>query len=144
MFSAIKRALGVHTVDNHDHPYYLTRYFCQQVVVWLVQNQQRVWFNEHVALEANYGFEETTPSFRGPLTYKSYCRALLNKKFWGDEVILYAVSCMWNLRITVFNSHTDEEYCICHNAIMDQADVNLVLNGGMHYSAGGKWLPVHC
>ena len=31
---------------------------------------------------------------------------------------------------------------------MDKADVNLVLNGGMHYSAGGKlpfhlsWLPV--
>ena len=93
--------------------------------------------------KANYGFEETTPSFRGPLTYKSYCRALLNKKFWGDEVILYTVSCMWNLQITVFNSHTDQEYCIRHNAIMDQADVNLVLNGGTHYSAGGKWLPVH-
>ena len=103
-----------------------------------------MWFNEHVALEANYGFEETTSSFRGPLTYKSYCQALLDKKFWGDEVILYAVSCMWNLWITVFNSHTDEEYHICHNAIMDQADVNLVLNGGMHYSTGGKWLPVHC
>ena len=107
--------------------------------MWLVQNQQRVWFNEHVALEANYGFEETTPSFRGPLMYKSYCRALLNKKFWGDEVILYAVSCMWNLQITVFNSCTDQEYHICHNAIMDQADVNLILNGGTHYSAGGKW-----
>ena len=26
--------------------------------------------------------------------------------------------------------------------IMDQADVNLVLNGGTHYSTGGKWLPV--
>ena len=50
--------------------------------------------------------------------------------------------CMWNLWITVFNSHTDEEYRICHNAIMDQADVNLVLNGGMHYSTGGKWSPV--
>ena len=143
MFSAIKRALGVCTADNHDHPYYPTRYFHQQVVVWLVQNQQRVWFNEHVALKANYGFEETTPSFRGPLTYKSYCQALLNKKFWGDEVILYVVSCMWNLQITVFNSCTDEEYHIRHNAIMDQADVNLVLNGGMHYSTGGKWSPVH-
>ena len=47
-------------------------------------------------------------------------------------------------RLQSFNSCTDEEYRICHNAIMDQADVNLILNGGMHYSAGGKWSPVHC
>ena len=91
-----------------------------------------MWFNEHVALKANYGFEET-----------SYLQKLLpgivEQNFWGDEVILYAVSCMWNLQITVFNSHMDEEYCIRHNAIMDQADVNIVLNGGTHYSAGGKW-----
>ena len=52
------------------------------------------------------------------------------------------VSCMWNLWITVFNSCTDKEYHIHHNAIMGQADVILVLNGGMHYSAGGKWSPV--
>ena len=97
-----------------------------------------MWFNEHVALEYNYGSEETTPSLKGPLTYKSYCRALLNKKFWGDEVVLYAVFCMWNLQIMVFNSHTDQEYRIHHSAIMDQADVNLILNGGMHYSTSGK------
>ena len=97
-----------------------------------------MWFNEHVALEANYGFEETTPSYEGPLSYKGYCRALLNKEFWGDKVILYAVSYMWNLRIAVFNSRTNQEYRIRHNAIMDRADVNLICNGGMHYSAGGK------
>ena len=80
-------------------------------------------------------------TYKGPLTYKSYCRALLNKKFWGDEVVLYTVSCMWNLLITVFNSRTDQEYWIRHGAIMDRADVNLVLNGGMHYGATGRWLP---
>ena len=100
-----------------------------------------MWFNEHVALEANYGFEETTPSYEGPLSYKSYCRALLNKKFWGDEIILYAVSCMWDLQITIFNSQTGQEYHIHHSVVMDQADVNLVLNGGTHYSVAGKWLP---
>ena len=28
-----------------------------------------------------------------------------------------------------------------HSVAMDQADVNLVLNGGTHYSAAGKWSP---
>ena len=50
-------------------------------------------------LSPNYGCEETTPSYTGPLMYKSYCRALLKRDFWGDEVVLYAISCMWNLHI---------------------------------------------
>ena len=138
LFTAIKKGLGVRHKDAHDDPFYPTRYFHRQVVVWLVQNCQRVWYNKHVVLEANYGLEEETPTFKGPLTYKSYCRHLLDKRFWGDEVVLYAVSAMWNLRITVFNSKTDEEYRVRHNAVMDHADVNTVYNARTHYSAAGR------
>ena len=42
----------------------------------------REWYNKHAALEANYGLEEETPTFK---TYKSYCRHLLDKKFWGGQ-----------------------------------------------------------
>ena len=83
------------------------------------------------------GLRRLTPSYGGPLSYKSYCWAVLNKKFWGDEIVLYAVSCMWDLRITIFNSQTGQEYCVRHSVVMDQADVNLVLNGGTHYSVAG-------
>ena len=115
----------------------------------MVQNCQRVWYNKHATLESNYGLDEETPTFRGPLTYKSYCRHLLDKKFWGDEVVLYAVSAMWNLRTTVFNSKTDEEYWVGHNAVMDHTDVNVIFNAGMHYSTAGRlpgphwWSPVY-
>ena len=135
--------------DAHDDPFYPTQYFHRQVVVWLVQNCQRVWYNKNAALESNYGLDEETPTFRGPLTYKSYCRHLLDKKFWGDEVVLYVVSAMWNLlRVTVFNSKTDEEYWVRHNMVMGHADVNIVFNAGMHYSTTVRspgpyqWSPV--
>ena len=97
----------------------------------------RVWYNKHAALEANYGLEEETPTFKGPLTYKSYCRHLLDRKFWGDKVVLYTVSAMWNLCITVFNSKTDE-YRVRHNMVMDHTDINTVYNAGTHYSAAGR------
>ena len=106
MFSTIKKSLGV----RHKDPFYLTCYFRRQVVVWPVHNHQRVWYNKHVALEANYSQDEETPTFKGPLTYKSYCRHLLDRRFWGNEVVLYVVSTMWNLQVTVFNSKTDEVY----------------------------------
>ena len=110
MFSAIKKALGVRHKDAQDDPFYLTHYFRRQVVVWLVHNCQRVWYNKHVVLEANYSQDEGTPTFKGPLTYKSYCRHLLDRRFWGSEIVLYVVSTMWNVWVTVFNLKTDKEY----------------------------------
>ena len=101
-----------------------------------------VWFNKHVALEVNYRQEEQTATYKGPLTYKSYCHYLLQQYFWGDEVVLYAMLAMWGVCITVLNLKMDQEYRICHNVIMDMADVNLVYNAGMHYTATGG-LPVH-
>ena len=149
LFTAIKKGMGVRHKDAHDDPFYPTRYFCRQVVMWLVQNCQRDWYNKHAVLEANYSLEEETPIFKCPLTYKSYCSYLLDKKFWGDEVVLYTMSAMWNLHITVFNSKTDEEYRVRHNAVMDHTNINTVYNAGTHYSAAGrlpgspKWLPVY-
>ena len=142
MFAAIKKALRVRHAEQWDHLYYPMRYLRCQVVMWLVQNWQCVWFNKHVALEVNYGQEEQTAIYKGPLTYKSYCCHLLQWSFWGDEVVLYAVSAMWDMHITVLNSKTDQEYRIHHNAIMDRADVNLIYNAGMHYTAAGG-SPVH-
>ena len=52
--------------------------------------------------------------------------------------MLYAVSAMWNLHITVFNSKTGKEYRVRHNMVMDHADVNTVYNARTHYSAAGR------
>ena len=71
MFSAIKKSLGVRYKDAQDNPFYPTLYFRRQVVVWLVHNHQRVWYNKHAVLEAKYSQDEETPTFKGPLTYKS-------------------------------------------------------------------------
>ena len=137
MFTAIKKSLGVRHKDAQDDPFYPMHYFRRQVVVWLVHNCQRVWYNKHAVLETNYGQDEETPTFKGPLTYKSYCKHLLDR-FWGDEVVLYMVSTMWNLRVTVFNSKTDKEYRVRHNAVMDHTNVNVAFNAGTHYSAAGR------
>ena len=47
------------------------------------------------------------------------------------------MSAMWGVCITVLNSKMDQEYRICHNAIMDHADVILIYNAGTHYTAAG-------
>ena len=61
------------------------------------------------------------------------------REFWGDKVILYAISCMWDLKISVLNSRMLQEYCICHDVPFTDADVCMVYNARSHYSAAGTF-----
>ena len=51
-----------------------------------------------------YSVEEDTPDpgrgWVAPLSFKEFLRMLLCHDFWCDEVVLYAISCMWSVKIT--------------------------------------------
>ena len=136
LFGAIKALNHAKAVDS---PYYLTRYFHWQVVTWIIKHHQLVYRNKYLALMANYGLAEETPQFKGPLSFKDYLCHLLRHDFWGDEIVLYAISCIWWLRTMVVNSRTLEEYQICQSFHLKDADVGLVYNVGSHYSAAGAY-----
>ena len=59
-----------------------------------------------LALRAAYGVPDPTASHGGPFSYKTYLSKLLEKTFWGDEVVLWSISMMWGLKIIVVNSKT--------------------------------------
>ena len=91
-----------------------------------------------LALRASYGVPDPTASHGGPFSYKMYLSKLLNKTFWGDEVLLWSISMMWGLKITIVNSKTLQEYRIHHDVAMQHVDIGLVYNASTHYSAAGK------
>ena len=66
-------------------------------MAWMIKHHQLVMANKGVALMVNYGLEEKDGQFKGPLSYKQYLWHILQHHFWGDEIILYAISCMWKL-----------------------------------------------
>ena len=71
------------------------------------------------------------------LSFKQYLRLLLRWDFWGDEVVLYTVSCMWSMKITVLNMKTLQEYRICHDRILDDVNMVLMFNAVNHFNAAG-------
>ena len=73
-----------------------------------------------------------------PLSYRQYLHLLLWRDFWGDEVVLYAISCMWSVKITVLNMKTLQEYRICHDRTLEDADIIITYNGHNHFNAAGK------
>ena len=66
-----------------------------------------------------------------------YLKLLLQRDFWGDEVVLYAISCMWHMKITMLNMRTLQEYRICHDRRMDDADVVITFNAMNCFNAAG-------
>ena len=125
LFSAIKKNLQVwHSgtggaMDGKCQlPYILNHYFQRQVITWMVKNCQKVHKYMGPTLKATYGIADPTASHRGPFSYKTYLTKLMNRSFWGDEVVLWSVSMMWGLKITVVNSKMLQEYQVCHDVAM--------------------------
>ena len=93
---------------------------------WLVTNRQKIMLVKGDYIRESYGIHDDDAQFRGPFTYKEYCRNVLDKIFWGDALILYAVSCMWAVKISVVNSKTLRQYKVRHTAGLQDADIVLV------------------
>ena len=104
----------------------------------MVDNHQRVLKHMGQAIKAAYGIEDPLATHGGPFSYATYLRKLLEKRFWGDEIVLWSISMMWQLKITVSNSKSLQEYRIWHDCSLRHVDVALVYNSHTHYSAAGE------
>ena len=91
-------------------PYYPNHYLHHQVANWLVENRKKVMLTQKAYLQQAYGIQDPNATFPGPYSYKEYCHNVLDRRFWGDALVLYAISSMWALKITMINSKTLEEY----------------------------------
>ena len=89
------------------------------VVNYMVNHHQLIYTNKYNTLMSLYSVKEHAPDpgrgWVAPLSFKEYLRMLLCYDFWGNEVILYAISCMWSMKIMVLNTKTLQEYHIHHN-----------------------------
>ena len=110
----------------------------------MVNHWQLIYKNKYLSLMSQYGVEVEGEADWGrgwtpPLSFKQYLCLLLQRDFWGDEVVLYAISCMWSLKITILNMKTLQEYRICHGRTMDYTDVVITYNAVNHFNVMGKF-----
>ena len=107
----------------------------------MVNNCQLMLKNKFIALMSMYSIEVEEDRARGwtpPLSFRQYLHLLLRRDFWGNEVVLFVVSCMWSVKITVLNTKTLQEYRIRHDRVMEDADMVITYNGSNHFNAAGK------
>ena len=142
LFSAIKKSLSVCPAMSQEATYFPNHYFRRMVVNCIVIHQQLIYNNKFLALMSLYGIEEWVDPGRGwnpPLSFKQYLCLLLWRDFWGDEIVLHTISCMWSMKITVLNTKTLQEYRIRHDKVMEKADVVITYNAVNHFNVTGTY-----
>ena len=144
LFSLVKKSLSVRTATSQEATYFPNRYFRRMVVNFMANHQQLIYKNKYLSLMSQYSVQVEGEADQGrgwapPLSFKQYLCLLLWRDFWGDEVVLYAISCMWSLKITVLNMKTLQEYRIHHDRMMDSTDIVITYNAHNHFNAMGKF-----
>ena len=75
-----------------------------------------------------------------PQSICSYFQDLLTQHFWADEIVLKALSILFNLTITVLRAENGVEIRVRHRRPISEVDVVLILSQSGHYSPAGQYL----
>jgi hypothetical protein len=126
-----------------------------QVVYFMAVNHEAMFLSQAEQLRATYGGrreqrkgekqeeqkddEDETP---GPFSYKEYLTFMLQDKSWGDQTVLMAIAMMWDIKLTVLNSHGYYTLTFRHHKTLDGSDMVLVYNGVNHFNPAGQLLVI--
>ena len=140
LFGTIKKSLSVRTATSQEATYFLTSTLGEwwstkwwTTGSWSTTTRSWPWCHSMV-LRKGQIWAEWNP----PLSFKQYLRLLLRRDFWGDEVVLYTVSCMWSMKITVLNTKTLQENRSHNDRVVDDVNVVLMFNTLNHFNAMGE------
>ena len=61
-----------------------------------------------------------------PFSLVTYLKALIKKKFYGDEIVLIVISMMWQVHISILNAMTLRQIKIRTSNKINKADITLV------------------
>ena len=69
----------------------------------------------------------------GPFSYLGYLKHQLKEGTWGDEIMVAAMSMMWQITVTILYAETLTEHRIRHDRLIGKVDMVVVSCGGCHY-----------
>ena len=69
----------------------------------------------------------------GPFSYLGYLKHQLKQGTWGDEIMVTAMSMMWQITVTILYAETLTEHRIRHDRLIGKVDMVVVFCGGCHY-----------
>ena len=137
MFHAVRGCLRLRKSADKEAPFYPCRYLRRAVVAHMAHQRHRVMKHKGPALRSKYGVANNDLSDT-PISYKQYLQFLLKSTTWGEDVVIYAISDLFKIKITSINASRLDEYRCRHNQPLSVVDAIFIFNGFNHYSFAGK------
>ena len=138
LFHVIQGCLRLRKSADKEAPFYPCRYLRRAVVAHMAHQRHRVMKHKGAALRSKYGVANNDLSDT-PISYKQYLQFMLKSTTWGDDVVIYAISDLFKIKIISINASRLDEFRCRHNQTLRTVDTILIFNGSNHYSFAGKW-----
>ena len=104
--------------------------------IWLATHIQKYSPDLIPLVRAIYGSGDPNTY---PQSICSYFQDLLTQRFWADEIVLKALSLMYNITITVLRAENGAEIRVRHRRPISEVDIVLVWSQSGHYSPAGQY-----
>ena len=157
LFASLRRGIDCPLEYSNTH-------LRRQIVVTVTENPEFFWPMLALHIKGNYGHlrlsksvynqrkkdnvltqqEEEDYEAPGPFSLVGNLRALLKRKFWGEEMVLIIVSMMWQVGKTVITGETLRSIKFRHSNALSKADMVVIRSGGNHYVPAGKSACIIC
>ena len=129
LFASIRRQLAVPVEYTNAH-------LRREVVHHLATHIQEYGPDLIPLVRAIYGSGDPNTY---PQSICSYLQDLLTQRFWADEIVLKALSIMFNITITVLRAENSAEVRVRHRRPLAEVDIVLILTQSGHYSPAGQY-----
>jgi hypothetical protein len=129
MYNAIRRTI--------DCPLeYAAQHMRREIIMFVISHVD--FFVTHLAeqLSGLYGVQEE--GIPGPFSIKSYLQYLNKPGAWGDSIVLWILSLMWGVGVTVVHGESLDRTKLRHSNSLRETDMVLVHTGSCHYIPGGN------
>ena len=138
-YHAIRGCLQLRKSADKEALFYPCRYLRRAVVAHMAHQRHRVMKHKGAALRSTYGIANNELSDT-PISYKQYLQFLLKSTTWGEDIVIYALSDLFRIKITSINAIRLDEHRCRHNQSLNVVDAVLIFNGSNHYLFASKWL----
>ena len=130
LFNAVRQCIAVSLL------YFKSHHLWRQMVQFAIEGQYFLVPAVMPQIQGLYG----NGDFFFPVTFKEYLQYMLEDGVWGDQVALYLIARMWNVKISILvaggQQVTAEIYKVplSHQGGMVEADIMVAFDGHGHYS----------
>ena len=136
MVAAIRKFFDIKCEEFPTDPFFPNRYMKRWLCGLVLKHHKAILDKYKLFFREMYGSGRTDVPV-GPYTFKQYCQSILGPDFFGDEIILFALSLETKLKIMVVLHPSLVLYSITQMYNLRTADIVLVYDGKNQFTPAG-------